>query len=454
MIFLVKNSVLISGVDKDLMQKLVNELTIMNPLFQRYLEMSIPTWNVKSKLTYFKIHSKESIEIPIGAFILFLNSKLLTANKEDIIDKRLEVNMPELFSNVEFKGKLRSYQEKIVNACSDKTVGVIQSPTGSGKTLTFTKLIVDKKVPTLILVNTIELANQTIAAISRNTNIPEDQIGMIGQGKFNVKPITVALHQTMSRLTEEHFELFNDLFSMIICDETHIIAADTFYDTISKLNAKYKYGFSATPERDDGLTKVINFANGPVICTVTLDEVEEHIIRPQFEFKITNYFFPLISTQDYQAMISDLSADKDRNAFIADELKKNFSENYCVLLCARKEQTESLKELLGDEAVVLTSDTPKKLRLQAIKDLNEKKVRHVISTYGLFSTGIDIPHLDTLFFCAPIKSTIKVKQSIGRIMRPSSGKEKAIVVDFVDQRVELLAYQAKTRKRIYMEYKK
>jgi len=453
MIFLVKNSVTISGVDTTKMLELTKALTIINPLFERYLEMGIPTWNVKNRLTYFKMLSKTSIEIPIGAFVLFLNSGLLQANKEDIIDQRLS-ETSDLFNNITFSGKLRDYQQKIVDACNNKTIGVIQSPTGSGKTLTFTKLIVDKRVPTLILVNTIELANQTVAAISRNTNIPEDQIGMIGQGKFIIKPITVALHQTMTRLTDEHFKLFNELFGMIICDETHIIAADTFYDTISRLNAKYKYGFSATPERDDGLTKVINFANGPVICKVSLNEVEEHIIRPKFEFKLTNYFFPLISSQDYQAMISDLSSDEDRNAFIANELKLNFKDNYVVLLCARKEQVETLKKLIGDDAVILTSDIPKKLRKQAIEDLNSKKIKHVVSTYGLFSTGIDIPHLDTLFFCAPIKSTIKVKQSIGRIMRPAKDKKEAIVVDFVDQRVDLLRYQSNTRRKIYMEYKK
>jgi superfamily II DNA or RNA helicase len=453
MIFLVKNGVTISGVDTTKMVELTKALTIINPLFERYMEMSIPTWNIKNRLTYFKMLSKTSIEIPVGAFVLFLNSGLLQATKGDIIDQRLS-ETSDLFNNVTFSGKLRDYQQKIVDACNAKTIGVIQSPTGSGKTLTFTKLIVDKKVPTLILVNTIELANQTVAAISRNTNIPEDQIGMIGQGKFIIKPITVALHQTMTRLTNEHFKIFNELFGMIICDETHIIAADTFYDTISRLNAKYKYGFSATPERDDGLTKVINFANGPVICKVSLNEVEDHIIRPRFEFKVTNYFFPLISSQDYQAMISDLSSDEDRNAFIANELKLNFKDNYVVLLCARKEQVETLKNLIGDEAVVLTSDIPKKLRKQAIEDLNSKKIRHVVSTYGLFSTGIDIPHLDTLFFCAPIKSTIKVKQSIGRIMRPAKDKKEAIVVDFVDQRVDLLMYQSRTRKNIYQEYKK
>lgn len=453
MIFLVKNGVTISGVDTTKMVELTKALTIINPLFERYMEMSIPTWNIKNRLTYFKMLSKTSIEIPVGAFVLFLNSGLLQAAKGDIIDQRLS-ETSDLFNNVTFSGKLRDYQQKIVDACNAKTIGVIQSPTGSGKTLTFTKLIVDKKVPTLILVNTIELANQTVAAISRNTNIPEDQIGMIGQGKFIIKPITVALHQTMTRLTNEHFKIFNELFGMIICDETHIIAADTFYDTISRLNAKYKYGFSATPERDDGLTKVINFANGPVICKVSLNEVEDHIIRPRFEFKVTNYFFPLISSQDYQAMISDLSSDEDRNAFIANELKLNFKDNYVVLLCARKEQVETLKNLIGDEAVVLTSDIPKKLRKQAIEDLNSKKIRHVVSTYGLFSTGIDIPHLDTLFFCAPIKSTIKVKQSIGRIMRPAKDKKEAIVVDFVDQRVDLLMYQSRTRKNIYQEYKK
>jgi superfamily II DNA or RNA helicase len=67
----------------------------------------------------------------------------------------------------------------------------------------------------------------------------------------------------------------------------------------------------------------------------------------------------------------------------------------------------------------------KKARAQAIADLNSRVKKHVVSTYGLFSTGIDIPHLDTLFLCAPVKSEIKIRQSAGRLMRKSPGKNKS-----------------------------
>ena len=93
----------------------------------------------------------------------------------------------------------------------------------------------------------------------------------------------------------------------------------------------------------------------------------------------------------------------------------------------------------------------KKDRKQAILDINNKIKQHVVSTYGLFSTGLDVKHMDTLFMCAPIKSEIKIRQSAGRLMRKAPGKTTATIVDFVDSRVQLLNYQAATRRRILMK---
>jgi superfamily II DNA or RNA helicase len=305
-----------------------------------------------------------------------------------------------------------------------------------------------KKVPTLVLVNTIELANQTKAAFLKFTNAVEDDIGFVGSGKFILSPITICLHQTMAHLSDTQFELLNDYFGMVIADEVHIIAASTYYQTMSKLTAKYKFGFSATPKRDDGLTPVIHYATGPKIHTVPKESLSEHLIKPSIKYVDTEYYFPLLSTQEYQEMISDLSFNPERNAFIANILATEYADNYCILLCNRVEQVTTLVKLIGDTAVGLTSKMKKKDRLQAIKDLNSKAKRHVVSTYGLFSTGIDIPHLDTLLLCAPIKSEIKVRQSAGRLMRKSPGKDSATIVDFVDKKIELLKYQAAKRRRI------
>ena len=89
----------------------------------------------------------------------------------------------------------------------------------SGKTITFVKMTVDRKVPTLILVNTQELASQAINSFVRFTNLKEEQIGYIGDGRFELSPVTVGLHQTMHKLTDSKFGLVNQIFGQIIADE-------------------------------------------------------------------------------------------------------------------------------------------------------------------------------------------------------------------------------------------
>jgi superfamily II DNA or RNA helicase len=92
---------------------------------------------------------------------------------------------------------------------------------------------------------------------------------------------------------------------------------------------------------------------------------------------------------------------------------------------------------------------PKKDRQEVIKGLNDKSITIVVSTYGLFSTGIDIPSLEVLFFCAPVTSEILIRQSAGRLMRKMIGKHKPEIIDFVDERIALLKFQYYNRKRVY-----
>ena len=98
----------------------------------------------------------------------------------------------------------------------------------------------------------------------------------------------------------------------------------------------------------------------------------------------------------------------------------------------------------------MTSDMGKKERVAVMKGLLDGTHRVVISTFQLFSTGIDIPTLQVLFICAPIKSVVKVRQSAGRLMRttPSLPNKKPIIVDFADKNVELLKHQWYQRSRI------
>ena len=164
------------------------------------------------------------------------------------------------------------------------------------------------------------------------------------------------------------------------------------------------------------------------------------------EYINTSYKFPLISTQEYQEMITDLATDIERNTLILNELKK-YSGKYIIMLCERLSQVEYFHKQLKN-SVMLTSKMSKKKREETMNLVKSGKKQIIASTYSLFSTGIDIPALERLYLCSPIKSEIKLRQSAGRLMRKSPGKTKAEILDFVDSKISLLKNTAYKRKRV------
>lgn len=447
----ISNLAYITGLPEISVKKIKKLLTVDNPVFHQGISLGLTNWGVPQWLSFYHIRKDDnkSIDVPVGA----LNEVLLTIREDcnvepsDIIDNRVTAKNTDYFSKVKFSATLRDYQQDMVDACDGKTVGVIEAMTGAGKTVFALGLILKMQQPTLFLVNTVELATQTAKSFAKFSNLNYEDFGFIGNGKFEVKPITIALHQTMSRLSESQFKLLNQQFGMIIADEVHIVGATTYYKTMTSLKAMYKWGISATPKRDDGLTDAIFWATGPNIHTVPKDKFTSVLITPTYERVETEYRFPLISSQDYQEMITDLAEDEKRNKLICDNVN-GYQKEMIVLLCLRLFQVEDLTKQLGDEAVMLTSKMKKKERAEVMRQLLAGEKRIVVSTFALFSTGIDIPKLEILFLCAPMKSEVKLRQSAGRLMRKAEGKTQAKIIDFVDVKVGLLSNQARKREKI------
>ena len=452
MLIVLGSRALIAGLPEAVLNAAKKLLTIDNPLFFKRIDMGLSNWSTPSNLIYYKFVDNV-MDVPIGALhtILEMCDKAgMIRTDIEIRDNRVSNLQTEYFKKVKFTGKLRDYQRGIVDACKEKTVGIVEAMTGSGKTITFVALTIERKESTLILVHTIELANQTIQAFVNFTNLKSEDIGFIGDGRWEVKPITVALHQTMAKLKQTKFDMINEKFGQIIADEVHIVGAETYYQTMTHLSAKYKLGFSATPKRDDGLTDVIHFATGPKIYTVDIDLLGDVLIKPTVLRIDTNYNFPIFSSDEYQALITDLSEDKDRNQLIVDTANKpEYKDRNMCFLCVRISQVEALKEYFGDDAEILTSRMSKKNRRLVMEKLLKGDCKKIISTYALFSTGIDIPQLDLAFLCAPLQAEVKIKQTAGRLMRKAPGKTEATIIDFVDKKVSLLKYQFYKRNRIY-----
>ena len=425
----------IEGLSMSESQDVKNWLTVMNPLFDVASRMNKALFGIPPKLLYYREeHSK--LIVPIGILPtlkeLYPNSVVIDARYE--AKNKLKIN---------FTGTLRDYQEDAVKAMESNPNGVLCCLTGGGKSCIMIKRMCDVGQPTLILVNTVELANQFVTALLTFTDLKKDDIGFLGAGKKDIKPITVALLQTVVTMDVSALK-----FGMIIFDECHQSPAQTYFTAMSKLSAKYKYACSSTPERADGLTKVIFWATGPLVHTVPMDKLTTILVKPTVKTIDTSYYFPLFSSEEYQAMVSDLSRDAARNKLIIEELK-NYPKQQIAILCQRKEQVQLLQEAIPG-SVILTSDMGKKARVAVMKGLLDGTHKVVISTYQLFSTGLDIPTLEVLFMAAPIKSVVKVRQSAGRLMRTTTllPNKKPIIVDFADKKVELLKHQWYQRSRI------
>jgi CxxC-x17-CxxC domain-containing protein len=83
-----------------------------------------------------------------------------------------------------------------------------------------------------------------------------------------------------------------------------------------------------------------------------------------------------------------------------------------------------------------------------MNELRNRELNVVFAT-KVADEGLDIEHLDRLFIATPYRSAQKVKQQVGRIMRPAEGKSDAIVYDFVDEKIPVLQNQVEIRKDIY-----
>jgi len=151
-------------------------------------------------------------------------------------------------------------------------------------------------------------------------------------------------------------------------------------------------------------------------------------------------------------MLTDMALNKERNRLILNKYAEVGKEKQSVFISHRVEQLIELQKEIP-ESEILTSKVTKKKRAEIIKKLENKELRAVLTTYGLFSTGIDIKSLEVVYMCTPMRSPRWVIQTAGRLKRKDEGKDKALVVDFVDNKVEMLRNQYYSRRTTWKKIK-
>lgn len=205
--------------------------------------------------------------------------------------------------DVEFNGMLRPEQEPAACALLAADMGVLSATTAFGKTVIGAYLIGQRKVNTLVLVQSSALLEQRKSSLEQFLDIREILpelpkkcgrkkkrylIAQIGSGK-NTRSgiIDIATMQSLFEGEEKTVKPFVAEYGMVIVDECHHVAAFTFETVLKAVEAKYVYGLSATPVRKDGHHPIIFMQCGPVRYLVDAKSQAEkrsfsHIVIPRF----------------------------------------------------------------------------------------------------------------------------------------------------------------------------
>ncbi|MFE3872096.1 DEAD/DEAH box helicase family protein [Flavobacterium sp. ZS1P70] len=424
-----------NAISTPLINFLKEELNFLNTEFLVKKKIGKNTFGTER---YFKlIEEKENeVIIPrgfIGKIIRFCRENKIDYNFKDERKKLKEV----AFS---FNAQLREHQQIVIDTIAKKDLGVIVAPPSSGKTIVGLKIIAEKKQPALIITHRKQIADQWIERIETFLGIPKNEVGKIGQGKTKIgKQITVAMIQSLSKeLEKPDGEKILNAFGTIILDECHHIPAETFRNTISKLQTFYLYGLTATPFRKYNDSKLIFIHLGEMIAEIKSDEITTSK-KPKIIIRNTELDVPFNSKTDkFETLSKILIHDSTRNkTILQDVINELKSDRKVIIITERKEHIDSLYQYLKQsyETITLSGEDSESSKNSKWKLLKEGSYQVIVTTGQFFGEGTDLQNANCLFLVYPFSFEGKLIQYIGRVQRLEI---TPTIYDYRDSKIDYL----------------
>ena len=361
-----------------------------------------------------------------------------------------EFNDETITNPVQFKRSkiiLKPYQKPALEALLKCHQGLLCAPPAAVKTVMLLETLLRRSQRSLILVHTRDLPKQWCRRIEKFTDLKP---GIIDADRHDLQDLTVAMVQSLRKSLDPSFV---KQWGAVLLDECHQAPAYTFEQLLNQFPAKYRYGCTATPNRRDGLSFVLHTVVGPTLYRIgkqdlfASGEIMRHVIR----VVTTNFFNPRIA--DYRDLLECVVRNRGRNDLILSHIFEEAKVgHYCLVLSNRIEHDEKLRARVAEMGLpseVLTSRVAKGSREEIINWMNAGDL-HVFCTTQLADEGLDMRRLDRLFLTCPIRSTNRVSQQVGRILRTFPAKHDAVVYDFRDHLCSLAESQFRTRlKAVY-----
>lgn len=267
--------------------------------------------------------------------------------------------------------------------------------------------------------------------------IMPDKISGIYNGKHKDLDCDYLFASIYTLSIRSHLEKFSsDEFDLIIVDEFHHAAANSYQRVLDYFNASFLLGITATPDRMDN-KDVYAICDGNVAYQLHfLEAIQKGWLSPF-------HYHGIYDETDY-SQIRWLGTRYDKEALLAAQLQERMTKNIfeawnkykqtrTIGFCSSISQANFLREYFvknGIQAISLHSGSRDFSRSEVIRKLEEGDI-DVVFTVDLFNEGVDIPAVDTLLFVRPTESLTVFTQQIGRGLRLAPGKDHCTIIDLI-----------------------
>jgi DNA excision repair protein ERCC-3 len=359
--------------------------------------------------------------------------------------------------------KIRPYQELAAEGFWHGGSGVVVLPCGAGKTIVGAAAMAHAKATTLILVTNTVAARQWRDELLKRTTLNEDEIGEYSGSKKEIRPVTIATYQVMTKKKNgvyAHLDLFDSYdWGLIIYDEVHLLPAPIFRFT-ADIQSRRRLGLTATLVREDGMEGEVFSLIGPKRFDVPWKEIEaQGYIAPaeciEVRVNLTETERLAYATAEPENRYRNCATTRTKRD-VVEALVEKHVEDQVLVIGQYIDQLDELSEVLG--APLIKGETPIKEREILFNKFRSGEIKClVVSKVANFS--IDLPDATiAIQVSGAFGSRQEEAQRLGRILRPKSDGRGAtfysvisrdtIDQDFAQNRQRFLAEQGYSYKII------
>lgn len=335
--------------------------------------------------------------------------------------------------------EVRNYQIDAIYQALRHNRKLLVSPTSSGKSFCIYSIVryyVEKGLKILIIVPRTSLCSQMSKDFDSYGWNSDENVHQIfsGYDKTTNKPVVVSTYQSLYKMDATYFKQYD----VVIVDECHSSTSSSIQGILTKMcDTKYRFGFTGTTQPEKVHIWTLEGLFSPIYKVTRTSELMEKGNVAKLDIQIVILRHPGRVFETYEDEIQYLITNEKRNNFIKN-LALDSKGNTLILYSRVETHGQKIYDLINNNIenerkvffVYGGVDTEQREAIREITELENNAI--IVASYGVFSTGVSIKNLHNLIFASPTKAKIRTLQSIGRILRKSKTKDKAVLYDIAD----------------------